>query len=1073
VDPDKISEPWLTTVILRCIKSRPEERYFSAEELLEDLQKGGSAQQPKTAIIAEDANQCPSCSLVNPPGLKYCRKCGTGLTRACPECGFEESVHAKYCGGCGTEVDRFLVWQQALTRMKQSQEKADLAGTVKQREKLEKEPFSPKGTKGRSVSEEIIELYTTAKQEIQKREELEKDARAALQSGNVEKALNDLDGLSKTMGGLNEDQQQLRSAVREALQQQVGQTIEQQLAAGQWQSAVKNLEDLRERLRLIGIGSAMFDQLGDDIHRQLTAEVGKALEQATESLNEQQTRKAQEEKRSKDALALSGQLMKAKGALSKSQEALRQAAVRQIESEIETAGAASLAAESWEMAIKELRSAAESLESLKKDSDVARALGEAWLQEHETKLRVAISDAEQKLAEQKQTKHRFQLEESMQKALANGQQGDWNAAIKELQAAEGTIGNLKQDTYTSQLLGEAWFKENQATLLTAIQDAQRKLAEQKERQQQLELEESVQKALANGQYEEALQKLARAGDSLNKVLEKLRAKAIASFEMALEQRFLQNYEAGNWEQALEEADAAIIRLLKLKSCIAEHGFNQPDYDALKARLLSNKAKALQNRAKKLFENKSWAAAAQAAASFGGFVGSESSLKQYSEESTRLIQLCEHERQSEVWWNRLLADFCYLGFIAICAWMGQAVFNNNKNVSNAGFVFWCLVPAVAGLASVLALDAGRRNAGKRKWVYDSNNISAMTLFVIAFTIACGVFGGFLVVNNNLAPLKGIILGCLIGIGPYMHICSKIKSCGRGFITKKTAVRVILFIVLIALFGYEIELRIRNYSVKQEQPRVTKPGVAINSTRTSAGSVDIKLPAPERIVEEPESAPGPDYIWIPGKWEWKGGAWMWSKGCWKTIPETGVSAGFQATLSNAIAGDAKGQFRLGLQYEYNFSGHFGIDITQAIIWYRKAADQGYDMAQKKIGQLYKRGKGVKQDYTEAVNWYRKAEVSNPGSSSCEIAWILATCPDANIRNPANAENLAKKGVSEKKNFYTLDVLAAAYAANGNFADAISTEKEAILLAGLEKFKSEFKARLALYESMTPFLDTQNSQ
>ena len=48
----------------------------------------------------------------------------------------------------------------------------------------------------------------------------------------------------------------------------------------------------------------------------------------------------------------------------------------------------------------------------------------------------------------------------------------------------------------------------------------------------------------------------------------------------------------------------------------------------------------------------------------------------------------------------------------------------------------------------------------------------------------------------------------------------------------------------------------------------------------------------------------------------------------------------------------------------------DYTEAMKWYRKAADAGNAMAMRNIGWLYQHGQGVSQDYTEAMQWYRKA-------------------------------------------------------------------------------------------------------
>ncbi|KAK3837556.1 MAG: hypothetical protein J3R72DRAFT_525856 [Linnemannia gamsii] len=47
----------------------------------------------------------------------------------------------------------------------------------------------------------------------------------------------------------------------------------------------------------------------------------------------------------------------------------------------------------------------------------------------------------------------------------------------------------------------------------------------------------------------------------------------------------------------------------------------------------------------------------------------------------------------------------------------------------------------------------------------------------------------------------------------------------------------------------------------------------------------------------------------------------------------------------------------------------DFTEAMIWFRKAAEQGYAAAQNHIGYLYREGLGVSQDQTKAITWFRK--------------------------------------------------------------------------------------------------------
>ena len=64
----------------------------------------------------------------------------------------------------------------------------------------------------------------------------------------------------------------------------------------------------------------------------------------------------------------------------------------------------------------------------------------------------------------------------------------------------------------------------------------------------------------------------------------------------------------------------------------------------------------------------------------------------------------------------------------------------------------------------------------------------------------------------------------------------------------------------------------------------------------------------------------------------------------------------------------QFGLGMKY---CSGEGAPqDYTEALKWYRKAAEQGHALAQFILGDIMYYGKGVPKDYTEALKWCRKA-------------------------------------------------------------------------------------------------------
>jgi hypothetical protein len=48
----------------------------------------------------------------------------------------------------------------------------------------------------------------------------------------------------------------------------------------------------------------------------------------------------------------------------------------------------------------------------------------------------------------------------------------------------------------------------------------------------------------------------------------------------------------------------------------------------------------------------------------------------------------------------------------------------------------------------------------------------------------------------------------------------------------------------------------------------------------------------------------------------------------------------------------------------------DYAQAVLWWRKASEQGNAEAQQYLGTMYHRGQGVPQDYAQAALWWRKA-------------------------------------------------------------------------------------------------------
>jgi len=81
--------------------------------------------------------------------------------------------------------------------------------------------------------------------------------------------------------------------------------------------------------------------------------------------------------------------------------------------------------------------------------------------------------------------------------------------------------------------------------------------------------------------------------------------------------------------------------------------------------------------------------------------------------------------------------------------------------------------------------------------------------------------------------------------------------------------------------------------------------------------------------------------------------------------GAGPALEAVRTRAAAGDVIAQFSLGSLLYYGTT-----NTAEAVVWFRKAADQGLADAEFQIGQLHDFGFGVTQDDRAALDWYRKA-------------------------------------------------------------------------------------------------------
>ncbi|HUW84568.1 MAG TPA: tetratricopeptide repeat protein [Phycisphaerae bacterium] len=112
-------------------------------------------------------------------------------------------------------------------------------------------------------------------------------------------------------------------------------------------------------------------------------------------------------------------------------------------------------------------------------------------------------------------------------------------------------------------------------------------------------------------------------------------------------------------------------------------------------------------------------------------------------------------------------------------------------------------------------------------------------------------------------------------------------------------------------------------------------------------------------------------------------------------------------------------------------------------------------------------------EAVHHYQQALRIMPDQPTVldNLAWLLATCPEPEVRDGTRAVALAERacGLVDPTPPQMLDTLAAAYAENGLFDQAVDAATRAIERAeslGQSALSSQVRARLRLYQERRPF-------
>lgn len=126
-----------------------------------------------------------------------------------------------------------------------------------------------------------------------------------------------------------------------------------------------------------------------------------------------------------------------------------------------------------------------------------------------------------------------------------------------------------------------------------------------------------------------------------------------------------------------------------------------------------------------------------------------------------------------------------------------------------------------------------------------------------------------------------------------------------------------------------------------------------------------------------------------------------------------------------------------------------------------------AQRILARLYSQGVIVKQNLERAKYFYNRIYKHNMEGANLELAWILAV-GDKRVQDTDYAIAIAQEHLESRDAIRAHEVLAAAYAANGEFERAVVTQQKAITLMTTKQTQvNESHKKLAAYRQARPWV------
>jgi tetratricopeptide (TPR) repeat protein len=118
----------------------------------------------------------------------------------------------------------------------------------------------------------------------------------------------------------------------------------------------------------------------------------------------------------------------------------------------------------------------------------------------------------------------------------------------------------------------------------------------------------------------------------------------------------------------------------------------------------------------------------------------------------------------------------------------------------------------------------------------------------------------------------------------------------------------------------------------------------------------------------------------------------------------------------------------------------------------------------------------EWSEAISQFGQAIALKPDSAPALVglAWLLATAPDTSLRDASKAIRLAERmaDLTERQDPAVLDLLAAAYAATGDFSRAVAVSQAALDLKPADHVAAVIRKRQELYKQGRPYVSPTGS-